>query len=101
MYNTTWAVVLCGPISFLTPAWGDSMQAPHNPNSIDPVSYAASPNRCPNGLHPVLGADGVSCGGKAQFSYITVSSLDEVPEGYTGRIYVLNPRTSGYQDLGW
>lgn len=100
MNYTTCAVALGGLLLLCAPqaqAWTDS--APAVFNSTPPVAYTRGENMCPLGLHPVTRAGQVFCGGTPTFNYVTVSSLDDVPEGYTGRVYVLNPADSGYQEF--
>lgn len=73
---------------------------PHDPNSR-PVPAYHGKVACPAGLHPVQSCCAVVCDGPAPGRYYMVDSLDQVPAGYSGRVYVLNPYDSGYQDLGW
>ncbi|MEX5727230.1 hypothetical protein Ga0609869_000583 [Rhodovulum iodosum] len=73
---------------------------PHDPNSIPAPSYSGAV-ACPAGLHPVQTCCGVACDGPAPGRYYVVDGLDQVPADYSGRVYVLTPYDSGYQDLGW
>ncbi|ALG89499.1 MULTISPECIES: hypothetical protein [Actibacterium] len=99
MLNTTYAAALCGSLVLsAVSALAGTDTAPNNPNSTPVRSYPYTVNNCPLQLAPVQAPSGVSCDGTPVFPFQQVA---EVPQHYNGRVFILNVKDSGYQELGW
>ncbi len=97
MIYTLKAAALCGAVSIgATSAFADSV--PHNPNALPPKPYPVQVTQCLADLVVVQSASGLYCDGKRIDAYRVVESI---PEGYTGRVFVIGAAKAGYQDLGW
>ncbi|MDV4166977.1 MAG: hypothetical protein VX202_09125 [Pseudomonadota bacterium] len=70
--------------------------APNDPNAIPLRSVDASNSTCPAGTVPMTRDGTVFCNGQPINRFVTA---DQVPAGYTGRVFVINPYKSGYQTL--
>lgn len=90
------SAAICGIIVFSTGAHAQS--ATNDPAT--PLAHRQT-HACPVTTQPDHGVDGVSCVGGPGFIYTNLRSLSDVPASYKGRVYVLNPRDSGYQRLNW
>lgn len=74
-------------------AWSDT--APHNPNAMPPQPVTNMANYCPPGLAPAYSGENVFCAGTPTFQFY---ETDNVPAGYTGRVFLIGPG-AGYQTL--
>jgi len=94
MFYTKYAA-FCGALCLATPSFSQTVYV--DDTGLTGYQQAVA---CPITLTPAQGGGVVSCVGRPGFVYSTVSSVDDVPAGYQGRIFVLNPYDSGYQEFG-